>query len=1140
MPLYGNELDRTTNPFEAGLGSGRQARQAGRLRRPGGARDGRRERSGAPPRRAHRQRPRHRPPRLPGPRRASGRTRRRHERHAIADPRRADRHGLRRDRPMRDRVRCSTSRSASSPSPRRSSRCRSIAARPDAAPDGPSEHAPSAPTSARSVAPATPRRSAPRPPSRREPERWSRPISATPRTTSGSASTATSRRSGSPSTPPSSSVTSSSSSCPTSVGRSSSSATFGVVESVKAVSDLFAPVGGEVIERERRAGRRSPSSSTATRTTSGWMVRVRAGRPGRDRQAPRTRRLRRAHRGRLTGAMSYGPHTPEDRARMLGAIGVRRCRRRSSPTSRSSCGPSPLRLDEPQSRARARRPPPGPRRPQPDRPRLVPRGGRLSPLHAAGRRPDAPPRRVVHGLHAVPARGEPGHAPVDLRVRVADRRAARPRRRVGLPLRRRHGDRRGGADDLSARPTGPGSSSVARRPSATTGRRSGPTSPAAGLVAEEIPLVADGPAAGTTDLAALERLLADPDRPVAGVARRPAELPRPPRADGRDRAARARRRREVRGGRRAGRPGRARAARRVRGGHRRRRGPAARASRRSTAVRTSGILACTDELVRQIPGRLVGMTTDLDGKRAFVMTMRAREQDIRRERAASNICTNQTLLALAAIDLPGDHRAARPARRRRAAARPGRPSSRRRSPTPVRRGSTGRLPQRVRHPRPARRRRPSATARPRRAGRARPGRRSSRTTRPSPTPSSSARRRSRRATRSHASPTRCAAELGPRPWSRAGGLAGRWSRGTASGRPMSVTGRTPPADDLRAVAPGPRRRQDARTRRRTRSTACRPRHRRAAPPALPELNEPEVVRHYVNLSQLNHAVDTGFYPLGSCTMKYNPKLNEWAARLPGFATLHPLAPDEIAQGTLAAPLGARAGAGRDQRDEGGDAPAGGRRPGRADRHPHDPGLPPRARRHRADEVLVPDCSHGTNPATATMAGFRTVTIPSAADGGVDVEAFRAALGPRTAAVMITNPSTLGLFESRIGELLDGRPRGGRPRLHGRRQPQRRSSAGSSPARPASTSCTSTSTRRSSTPHGGGGPGAGPVGVGERLVPFLPAPRVLREADGTFRLERPGERPTSIGRLRSLHRQHRRPRPGLRLHRRPRRRAGCAR
>jgi glycine dehydrogenase subunit 2 len=290
--------------------------------------------------------------------------------------------------------------------------------------------------------------------------------------------------------------------------------------------------------------------------------------------------------------------------------------------------------------------------------------------------------------------------------------------------------------------------------------------------------------------------------------------------------------------------------------------------------------------------------------------------------------------------------------------------------------------------------------------------------------------------------------------------------------------------------------------------------RRVVPPALPEMNEPDVVRHYVNLSQLNYAVDTGFYPLGSCTMKFNPKLNEWAARLPGFANLHPMAPDEVAQGTLqllweleralAEISGMRAVTLQPAAGAQGELTgilmirAHHRATGQADR----------------DEVLVPDSSHGTNPATATMAGYRTITIPSAADGGVDVEAFRAALGPRTAAVMITNPSTLGLFETRIGELLDAVHTAGAlaymdganlNAILGRFKPGE-----------AGFDVMHFNVHKTfSTPHGGGGPGAGPVGVGEALVPYLPAPRVLRDDDGSFRLERVGERPTSIGRLRSF-------------------------
>jgi glycine dehydrogenase subunit 2 len=290
--------------------------------------------------------------------------------------------------------------------------------------------------------------------------------------------------------------------------------------------------------------------------------------------------------------------------------------------------------------------------------------------------------------------------------------------------------------------------------------------------------------------------------------------------------------------------------------------------------------------------------------------------------------------------------------------------------------------------------------------------------------------------------------------------------------------------------------------------------RRSVPPALPELNEPEVVRHYVNLSQLNYAIDTGFYPLGSCTMKFNPKLNEWAARLPGFASLHPLAPDELAQGSLELLWGLE-----EALAEISGMTAVTLQPAAGAQGELTGILMIRAyHRARGDlertEVLVPDSSHGTNPATASMAGFTTVTVPSAEDGGVDIAAFRAALGPRTAAVMITNPSTLGLFERRVGELLaavhevgalaymDGANLNA---ILGRFKPGE-----------AGFDVMHFNVHKTfSTPHGGGGPGAGPVGVREALLPYLPGPRVLREPDGTFRLERPGERPTSIGRMRSF-------------------------
>ena len=290
--------------------------------------------------------------------------------------------------------------------------------------------------------------------------------------------------------------------------------------------------------------------------------------------------------------------------------------------------------------------------------------------------------------------------------------------------------------------------------------------------------------------------------------------------------------------------------------------------------------------------------------------------------------------------------------------------------------------------------------------------------------------------------------------------------------------------------------------------------RRRVAPALPELNEATLVRHYVNLSHLNWSVDTGFYPLGSCTMKYNPKVNEWAARLPGFAALHPLAPDETAQGTLELLW-------RLEQDlaeiSGMDAvtlqPAAGA-------HGELTGILMVRAYHRSrgdaarTDILVPDSAHGTNPATASMAGFRTVNIPSALDGGVDLAAFRTALGPTTAAVMITNPSTLGLFESRVGELLEMVHAAGAlaymdgANLNAMLGHFRPGAAGFDVMH-------FNVHKTFSTPHGGGGPGAGPVGVRSHLIPFLPEPLVLREPKGGFRLERVGERPASVGRMRSF-------------------------
>ena len=292
------------------------------------------------------------------------------------------------------------------------------------------------------------------------------------------------------------------------------------------------------------------------------------------------------------------------------------------------------------------------------------------------------------------------------------------------------------------------------------------------------------------------------------------------------------------------------------------------------------------------------------------------------------------------------------------------------------------------------------------------------------------------------------------------------------------------------------------------SVKMNPSFRRARPPALPEVAEIDLVRHYTRLSQQNYGVDTGVYPLGSCTMKYNPKMAEAVAAFPGFQRLHPLQPDATAQGALellwrleqalceitgmhAATLQPPAGACGEMTgllvmrafhaDHGG----------------------PRAK------VLIPDAAHGTNPASVRLAGFEAVAVPADDRGMVDVAALDGLVDEQVAGLMLTNPNTLGVFEEDIERITERIHRaGGLVYYDGANL-----NAILGRCRPGDMGfdIVHINTHKTfATPHGGGGPGAGPVGVSEELAPYLPAPVVTRRDDGTFAWD--DDRPRSIGRL----------------------------
>jgi glycine dehydrogenase subunit 2 len=283
---------------------------------------------------------------------------------------------------------------------------------------------------------------------------------------------------------------------------------------------------------------------------------------------------------------------------------------------------------------------------------------------------------------------------------------------------------------------------------------------------------------------------------------------------------------------------------------------------------------------------------------------------------------------------------------------------------------------------------------------------------------------------------------------------------------------------------------------------------------LPEVSEIDVIRHFTRLSQLNHAIDIDFYPLGSCTMKYNPKINELMSKLPGYASIHPEQDPSAIQGAmelmyeLQEMLGEISGF--DQVTLQPAAGAHGELTGvlMARKYFEDRGETDRK------TVLIPDSAHGTNPATAAMAGFKVVSVPSDDRGNVDVEKLRGLVGPDTAALMITNPNTLGLWDEHIHEVVNiVHEAGGLVYNDGANF-----NAILGIAKPGDLGIDIMHYnlhKTFSTPHGGGGPGSGPVGVAEHLAEYLPGPRVQKVDNGD--LEYDWYHPTrSIGRIHGFH------------------------